>query len=79
MLRITGMRLYQLIPYILAGVGAFNWLLIGLLDINIIQAILSALNVPSLILRLIYILAGVSGIWIIKDLITNRRMLFNRG
>ena len=46
--------------FVLLVVGALNWGLVGLADINIVQLILG--SIPMLE-RLVYILVGVAGIW----------------
>lgn len=41
-------------------IGAINWLLVGLFEFNLVDAIFGSL---SLLARIIYILVGISGIW----------------
>ena len=43
-------------------IGGLNWGLIGLFDFNLVGAIFGGM---SLISRLIYILVGVSAVWLI--------------
>jgi len=49
----------------LGAVGAINWLLIGALNFNLLSHLLGAAPV---ILRVVYVLAGIGGIWIAKDM-----------
>ena len=50
------------IALILVIVGAINWGLVGILDFNIVDKIF---GIGSTIATIIYILVGLSGIWMI--------------
>ena len=41
-------------------IGALNWLLVGLFEFNLVDAIFGSL---SWITRIIYIIVGIAGIW----------------
>lgn len=41
-------------------VGALNWLLVGLFEFNLVDAIFGSL---SILTRIIYILVGIAGLW----------------
>ena len=54
------MKAINCIALTLVIVGAINWLLVGLFEFNLVDAIFGSL---SLLARIIYILVGISGIW----------------
>ena len=62
------MKIIDKIVLILIVIGAINWGLIGLFNLNLVSTIFGNM---SLISRIIYILVGVSGLWGIKLLFTN--------
>ena len=41
-------------------VGAVNWGLVGLLNLNVVEMILGA---GSLLTRVVYVVVGVAGVW----------------
>lgn len=45
----------------LVVLGAVNWGLVGLLDLNVVSRVLGA---GSLLERVIYVLVGLSGLWL---------------
>lgn len=57
------MKTLNLITLTLVIIGAINWLLVGLFEFNLVDAIFGSL---SAITRIIYILVGVSGLWAIS-------------
>ncbi|HJJ06581.1 MAG: DUF378 domain-containing protein [Clostridia bacterium] len=57
------MKIIDKIVLILIVIGAINWGLIGLFNLNLVSTIFGNM---SLISRIIYILVGVSGLWGIK-------------
>ena len=57
------MKINDKIVLILIVIGAINWGLIGLFNLNLVSTIFGNM---SLISRIIYILVGVSGLWGIK-------------
>lgn len=46
--------------FVLLVVGALNWGLIGIANINVVETIFSF---SSLLLKIIYILVGLAGLW----------------
>lgn len=54
------MKFLNCIALTLVIVGALNWLLIGLFEFNLVDAIFGEL---SLLSRIIYALVGLAGIW----------------
>ena len=41
-------------------IGALNWLLVGLFEFNLVDAIFVSL---SILTRIIYIIVGIAGLW----------------
>ena len=57
------METIQKVLLVITIIGAVNWGLIGLLDINLVAAIFGQMSVIS---RIVYALVGISGLWGIK-------------
>ena len=57
------MKVIDTIALVLIIIGAINWGLIGLFNFNLVDTIFGAM---SIIIRIIYILVGISGLWGIK-------------
>jgi len=56
------MKTLNLITLTLVIIGAINWLLVGLFEFNLVDAIFGSL---SALTRIIYILVGIAGLWCI--------------
>ena len=56
------MSTLEWIGYWLVIIGALNWLLIGLVNFNLVVFIGNLFGSSGLV-RLIYILVGISGLW----------------
>jgi len=56
------MRITTIIAFILVLIGAINWLLIGLVSFNLVTFITMDY---SLLSSIIYVLVGLSGLWMI--------------
>ena len=41
-------------------IGAINWLLVGLFEFNLVDAIFGSL---SILTRILYIIVGIAGLW----------------
>lgn len=54
------MKYLNCIALTLVIVGALNWLLVGLFEFNLVDAIF---GVSSILSRIIYALVGIAGIW----------------
>lgn len=52
---------------VLVIVGAVNWGLVGLLDYNVVTAVLGDMTIWT---RIVYVLVGVSGLYMIYSLAT---------
>lgn len=53
------MKTINIIALTLVIIGALNWLLVGLFEYNLVDAIFGAMSIVS---RIIYILVGIAGI-----------------
>jgi uncharacterized membrane protein YuzA (DUF378 family) len=52
-------RTVDVIATILVVIGALNWGLVGLFDVNVVHGLFG----DSVIARLVYIIVGLAGIW----------------
>jgi len=50
----------HMVAFVLLVVGGLNWLLVGLLDLNIVAKVLSGM--PA-VLKIVYILVGLSALY----------------
>ena len=57
------MKVIDTIALVLIIIGAINWVLVGIFNFNLVEAIFGGLSVLT---RIIYILVGISGLWGIK-------------
>ena len=57
------MKVIDTIALVLIIIGAINWGLVGIFNLNLVDAIFGAMSIIS---RIIYILVGISGLWAIK-------------
>jgi len=64
-----GMDLERL-ALILVIVGAINWLLVGLFQLDVVSALFN--GPASYLSRAVYILIGIAGVWTITLLFTDR-------
>lgn len=56
------MKVLNGIALTLVIIGAINWLLVGLFELNLVDTIFGSL---SALTRIIYILVGIAGLWCI--------------
>jgi uncharacterized membrane protein YuzA (DUF378 family) len=63
------LELYERIAYILVLVGGVNWGLVGLFNINIVQAILGT----GFLARLIYVIIGVGAGYLIYTYVKKKK------
>lgn len=54
------MKVINGIALTLVIIGAINWLLVGLFEFNLVDAIFGSLSV---ITRIIYVIVGLAGLW----------------
>ncbi len=59
------MKIITQIAFWLVIIGALNWGLVGLLDLNLVDTLFGTLGIIS---RIVYVLVGISAIWLIVDL-----------
>lgn len=62
------MKVVDIIAAVLLIVGGINWGLVGVADFNLVTAIFGSFPV---LVKLIYILVGVSGLWGIYRWVTH--------
>ncbi|MBI1862768.1 DUF378 domain-containing protein [Candidatus Microgenomates bacterium] len=55
------MKMLHMTAFLLIIVGAVNWGLVGLFDFNLVEMLLGSM---PMIVKLVYILVGVSGVYI---------------
>lgn len=65
------MRIVNIIAYILVIIGGINWFIIGVSGFDLVAGIFGTLSVVS---RIVYILVGISAIWLIISPIINRKL-----
>jgi uncharacterized membrane protein YuzA (DUF378 family) len=54
------MNTLETVAFVLVVVGALNWGLVGLLDLNLVDALLGGLGMA--VVKIVYILVGLSGV-----------------
>jgi uncharacterized membrane protein YuzA (DUF378 family) len=64
------MRALNIITQVLLIVGGLNWLLVGLLDFNLVTALFGDMSPLS---RIVYALVGLSAVYQIFPLITGKQ------
>ncbi len=63
------MRILNCIAWVLLLIGGINWLLVGVASWDLVAAVFGSLSVLS---RVIYILVGLSAIWLLISPIMHR-------
>ncbi|NCB48577.1 MAG: DUF378 domain-containing protein [Clostridia bacterium] len=56
------MKIANIIAWILLIIGGLNWLIIGIFTINIVSLLVGGV---AILLRIVYILVGLSALWIL--------------
>ena len=59
------MKVVSIIAYIIAIIGALNWLLVGLFSFDFVAFVFGA---GTALTRIVYSLVGIAGIWLIFHL-----------
>lgn len=59
-MEVKKMKVINGIALTLVIIGAINWLLVGLFEFNLVDAIFGSLSVLS---RIIYVIVGLAGLW----------------
>lgn len=57
------MKAVDIIALVLLIVGGLNWLLIGLVDFNLVSTLFGDMTILS---RIVYILVGLSALWCLR-------------
>lgn len=63
------MKVIDTIALLLVIIGAINWGLIGIFNFNLVDTIFGVMSALS---RIIYTLVGISGIWCLKFLLSEK-------
>lgn len=58
------MKWVELVATLLVVVGAVNWGLIGLLNLDLVNTLVGAW---PMVVKVVYILVGLSGLWLLYD------------
>ena len=66
------MGIVCLVAFILVAIGGINWGLVGIFDFNLVSAIFGD---GTMITRAIYILVGVSALYLIFKKVTKKKEL----
>ena len=62
-------KIYQ-IAFVLVLIGAINWLLVGLFQLDIVAALLNGMD--SILSRIIYTIIGLSGLILIYSTLSKK-------
>lgn len=57
-------KMVEQLATLLVVIGALNWGLVGLLNMNLVNALLGAWPTVE---KVVYVLVGVSGLWLLYD------------
>lgn len=68
------MRIANLVSFILLIIGGLNWLVLGLFGNDFVSMITGSQT--GIISRIIFILVGLSALWLIFSSIINRSIIF---
>ena len=66
------MKTIGIIAYVIAIIGALNWLLVGILSFDLVAF---AFGAGSMLTRIVYSLVGVAGVYMIFHLFVYRPFL----
>ncbi len=64
------MKIISLIAMILVLIGGLNWGLVGLFDLNLVAALFGT----TILAQIVYILVGVSALWLIATSFSKTNM-----
>lgn len=59
----------DLVVNILTAVGALNWGLVGLLNLNVVEQLGALVGAKELVSKIVYILIGVAGVLALINLV----------
>ncbi|MBQ9790036.1 MAG: DUF378 domain-containing protein [Clostridia bacterium] len=66
------MIIANIIALVLSIIGSLNWLLVGIFSWNLVTWIFGV----GVFARIIYVIVGLAGIWLLVQLIVRRTRLF---
>ena len=66
------MIIVNIIALVLSIIGSLNWLLVGIFSWNLVTWIFGV----GVFARIIYVIVGLAGIWLLVQLIIRRTRLF---
>ena len=55
------MKMFHMVAFLLVIVGALNWGLVGLLDLNLVEMLLGSM---PMVVQVVYVLVGASAVYI---------------
>jgi uncharacterized membrane protein YuzA (DUF378 family) len=58
------MKILNIIAWILLLIGGINWLVIGIFSVNAVSFLVGGITI---LLRIIYVLVGLSALWLIAS------------
>ena len=66
------MIIANIVALIISIIGSLNWLLVGIFSWNLVTWIFGA----GVFTRIIYVIVGLAGIWLLVQLLVRRKRLF---
>lgn len=70
------MKIANIVAFVILIIGGLNWLLIGALQIDVVSLLFGAQT--AILSRIIFILVGISALWLMFVAIYNRSINFSR-
>lgn len=67
--RSSGGDAIDLVALLLVVIGAINWLLVGVFELDLVALIFGTLSLMS---RIIYVLVGIAGLWVLARALARR-------
>lgn len=71
------MKIANIIAFILLAIGGINWLLVGAFGFDVVAAVFGA--GLSVVASIIYILVGLSALWLIFVAFYRHKIVFTEG
>lgn len=71
------MKIANIIAFILLAIGGINWLLVGAFGFDVVAAVFGA--GLSVVASIIYILVGLSALWLIFVAFYRQKIVFTEG
>lgn len=59
------MKILKKIAWILVIIGALNWGLVGIFELDLVLSLESLLGLGSIVSKIVYIIVGVSGVFLL--------------